>query len=372
MEGYILGGRNIAEQEFKAKFKRIHGNRELAVLEKEFRKRFIREEDLRLISSWGANCVRLPVHYKIFEKKPYVYNKESLTFLRRILRWADKYKLKVILDLHAACGAQNCDWHADSTGKALLWRHKRNRDRTCALWRYLAENLASERALYGYDVLNEPVIAKGRVGELKTFYKDVITSIRSVDKKSVIFLEGNTWAQDIDFLKDLIAENIAVSIHFYEPLEFTFNFRRGYTYPGAINGGPWNKERIRRRLSRYKDFSSKYGVSVFVGEFGVNYRGNRYGELRWLDDALSVFREFGFSWTYWTYKAVSSGIFPDGIVQYLDNSPWVKREGPVYGLENLYTAWPAYKNKIVSSWNTKHFQVNHDIVKGLKKHFKHR
>lgn len=369
MEGYILGGRNIPEQEFKTKFKKIYGKKELESFERKFRNSFIAESDLRLISSWGANCIRLPLHYKIFENKPYQYNDGSLKFIRKVLRWADNYNLKVILDLHAACGCQNCDWHADSKGKALLWENEKFRMRTYALWEYLAANLKDEKALYGYDILNEPVIDRKRVGIVKAFYRHLIKSIRRIDTKKVIFLEGNIWGQEIDFLKDLLSDNIAVSIHTYLPLNFTFNFRRNYKYPGLIDNVYWDKNAVSRYLDRYRRFSSKNKVDIYVGEFGVNYRGNKYGELVWLDDILSMFEKFGFSWTYWTYKAVSNAVFPDGIVQYIHNPCWVKREGPVYGLENLYTEWAGHKREIIRSWNTKNFWVNSDIVTILKNYF---
>ncbi len=368
MEGYILGGRNIAEHEFKARFKKIYGERELSYFEKSFRENFITEEDFKIISSWGARHIRLPFHYKIFEKRPFVYSEESIRFLKKILKWCEKYNLKVILDLHAACGSQNQDWHSDSSGKALLWENENFRTRAYSLWEYLAANLKDEEALYGYDVLNEPVVSKNNINKLKDFYKKTIKAIRSADKKRLIFLEGNNWAQDIGFLADIITDNTAVSIHAYQPLNFTFNFIRNYSYPGIIDGTLWNKDRMRKWLLPYKKFSSKYKVDIYAGEFGVNYRGNKYGELVWLRDILDIFKEFRFGWTYWTHKAISGGIFPDGIVQYLDNPSWIQRQGPIYGLENLYAEWKSNKNKIIDSWKTRNFNINYEIVDTLRRH----
>ncbi|NQT95206.1 MAG: cellulase family glycosylhydrolase [Candidatus Omnitrophica bacterium] len=369
MEGYILGARNIPESEFKTKFKNIYGRRELKFFEKSFRDNFIKKEDLKRISSWGSNCVRVPFHHKFFEEKPYQYNKASLLFIKKILRWANEYNLKVILDLHAACGSQNEDWHSDSKGKAQLWSNKHYRDRTYELWEYLASNLKNEKAFYGYDILNEAVIDQSRLSVLKNFYKDTIKAIRRVDTKHIIYLEGNNWGQQIDFLQDILSENIAISIHAYQPLNFTFNFVRNYKYPGKIDGSAWNKDKIKRYLEPYKKFSSKNKVDIYVGEFGVNYRGGCYGELKWLSDILSVFKEFGFGWTYWVYKAVANNVFPDGVLQYLDNPAWVKRDGPILGIENLYKAWKGNKKKIVDSWKSSNYWVNSDIVRVLKKYF---
>jgi endoglucanase len=369
MEGYICGGRNIPEKDFKSKLRKIYGKKELEIFETGFRKSYITEEDFKLISSWGANCVRLPFHYRFFEKAPYKYDKESLKFAKKVLSWAQRHGLKVILDLHAACGSQNCDWHSDSSGRALLWERPEYRDRTYSLWEYLASSLKDEKALYGYDVLNEAVVNKGRLVALKDFYKKVIKTIRRVDSEHRIFLEGNNWAQQVEFLSDILSHNTHISIHTYQPLNFTFNFVRDYKYPGKIDGKFWDKKQIVRYLKPYSVFAKRNNCDILVGEFGINYRGNAYGETSWLDDILSVFEEFNFHWTYWTYKAVSLGVFPDGIMQYRENPPWIRREGPVYGIENLYEQWSLNKSSIIKSWQTKNFSANNDILRTLKKYF---
>jgi endoglucanase len=369
MEGYILGGRNIPESEFKVKFKKIYGKKELSIFESEFRKAYITKQDFKIFSAWGGNCIRLPFHYKFFEKTPYKYNEQSLCFINKVLSWAEEYNIKVILDLHAACGSQNCDWHSDSSGKALLWKSAEYRDRTYSLWEYIASNLKGKKALYGYDVLNEAVISQSKLSVLKSFYINAIKAIRRFDKKNKIFIEGNNWAQQVNFLSDIISDNVAISIHTYQPLNFIFNFIRGYKYPGTIDSIAWNKRQIIKSLKPYKKFSEKNNCDVFVGEFGVNYRGGYYGEIAWLADMLEVFEELNFSWSYWTYKAASLGVFPDGIMQYNNNPPWIRREGPVYGLENLYRQWGKNKKSIISSWQTKSFFINKDILTTLRKYF---
>ena len=144
MEGYILGGRNIPESLFKDRFKNIYGQKELEKFQRFFRDNFIQEEDFRNISRIGANTIRVPFNYRLIEKGPYSYSREGLSYLDKVFLWAKKYNLKIILDLHAACGAQNCDWHADSNGKAFLWRKKENRARTISLWQKIVERFKNE------------------------------------------------------------------------------------------------------------------------------------------------------------------------------------------------------------------------------------
>ena len=64
-----------------------------------------------------------------------------------------------MLDLHAAPGAQNHDWHSDSLGDLReLWTKKSNRHKTYDLWQMLADRYKDETIIAGYDVLNEAVL----------------------------------------------------------------------------------------------------------------------------------------------------------------------------------------------------------------------
>lgn len=370
MEGYLLGGRNIPQSLFEENFQKIYGREELQSFKKNFQNNFITEEDFLKISSWGVNTVRIPFSYKILEKAPFKYSSEGVRLFKKILRWAKKYNLYIILDLHAAAGSQNKDWHSDSKGRALFWDKKSYQERTILLWEYIASSLKNSEYLLGYDILNEPVLEKNRISLLKNFYKKVIRKLRIIDKQRIIFLEGNIWAQEIRFLEELLQENVKISIHTYQPLNFTFNFRPQYRYPGQIDGVRWNKDTLRKYLYKYKKFSEKNKVDIYVGEFGINYRGGIWGELNWLKDILSLFEEYRFSWTYWTYKAVANSVFPDGVVQYLNNPTWIRREGPVTGWENFYTIWRKNKKQIISSWKTRHFSENKDLLEILKSFWK--
>jgi len=64
------------------------------------------------------------------------------------------------------------------------------------------------------------------------------------------------------------------------------------------------------------------------------------------------FEEFGFHWSYWTYKAVCNRIYPDGIYQYCENPPWINRSGLIQGWETFPSLWEKRKKEIVSSWRT--------------------
>ncbi|MDE2213692.1 MAG: glycoside hydrolase family 5 protein [Candidatus Omnitrophica bacterium] len=355
MEAYFMYSPNWPQQVFEKEFVRRHGPEALQKLLKSFRENFITEADVRQVASWGMNCIRLPFHYKV------AADRETLAYLDRAVSWGRKHKVYLILDLHAAYGAQNHDWHSDSMGPAELWTKKSNRHKTYDLWQMLADRYKDEETVAGYDVLNEAVLDDA--GLLNEFYSQLIKAIRRSDKNHILFIEGNRWAQQIDVLDDFEDDNWVYSIHFYEPIEFTFNYVPFLKYP-------WkgcDKDVIRRRMEGYWHFARKRNRPVHVGEFGVNYRQGFYHEHVYLRDELKVFNDLGFHWNYWTYKAVKNYLHPDGIYGYYPNSPWVNRPAVKPGWHTWADCWPKYKHEMAASWRTKAFGLNTHVAGELQK-----
>ena len=336
MEAYFVYAPSLAQQIFEKEFTMACGAKALGELMAKFRDNFITEADFKQVASWGMNFIRLPIHYKAAMT--------SRHCLWDRIVWARKYKIYILLDLHAASGAQNPDWHSDSLdGKTELWTKKSNRQKTYALWEKLADRYKDETIIAGYDVLNEPVLQDADL--LNEFYRESIKAIRRSDKNHILFIEGKHWAQQIDCLEDFEDDNWVYSIHFYEPMEFAFNLIQFIHYP-------WkgcNKDTLRRRMEGYFRFAQKKQRPVHVGEFGVNYRMAKFNEHEYLRDELKCFNDFGFHWNYWTYKAVKHHMFPDGIYGYYPNSPWVHRQGPRTGWDCWAQLWAGHKNEMAAS-----------------------
>jgi len=372
MEGYMMAGRNIPEKAFREGFEKALGKAALEEFTRSFRDTFITEEDIKTIKRWGANCVRIPFNYRLieFEDRPFSLNEEGLSYLNRAVEWCGKHGLYCILDMHAAPGSQNSGWHADSCGKPELFTNDFNIDRYLRLWHFLAELYRDSSAVAGYDVLNEAVVPFLKESSLKDLYIRVTKEIRDADKKHIIFLEGNFWAQRIDFLGRPEDQNTVYSIHTYAPLDFTHHYKPGLYYPGRVYSMTWNKERFAMLAKPYLMFAKHNNVPLFMGEFGVNARDGHYGEIKWVSDMIEIFKGKNMHWAYWTYKTVANYICPDGVYRYLDNPPWVNRQGPLYGWETYASLWPREKGRMISSWRTENFTLNEKLCNVLKKGFK--
>ena len=365
MEGYILHAPIRASWVFKKEFRRELGGQALREFEVGFQDTFIREQDFKRIAQWGCNCVRVPFNYRLLEKPDYKGGQDDIHYLDNVVKWAEKYQIWVILDLHAAWGSQNHDWHSDSTGDAELWTSHDNQNRTLHLWATIAKRYRDSLAVAGYDLLNESVISNPAL--LNSFYKKIIETIRRYDPHHILFIEGNNWARDVDCLEPFKDDNYALSIHFYDPIDFTFNFIPHMTYPLRFR---FTKATLFNILQGYARLAHKRGRPVFVGEFGVNYRQGLYGEDIWLKNMLDCFKQFGFHWTYWTYKAVKNSVFPDGLMSYYDNPPWVNRMGPDTGWDCYAKHWQKDRKDIIKSWKTENFKENKRLTRILKAYLK--
>ncbi|MBI5698851.1 glycoside hydrolase family 5 protein [Candidatus Saganbacteria bacterium] len=348
MEGYMLGGRNIPEHTFKQQLGPL-----VRDFTHEFRNRFLTPQDAQTIKKLGFNCVRIPFNFRILEEEGW-----GIEALKTIVSWFTDIKIYVILDMHAAPGAQNCDWHSDSEGKAELFEKEEHQKHYHKLWDLISKAFKDSEYIAGYDVMNEPVTDK--VDVLKQVYAEVIKVIRKNGDQHIIFLEGNKWAREVDFLSDLLGENIALSVHFYEPTQFTFNYFSNLTYPGRIDNVQWNKYKLAKLLKPY----ARFKVPVYVGEFGIASRcPHCKKEYDWVRDVLRIFKDYGFHWTYWTYKSVGGMNYPDGLYQLFDHTEVVGPETEHPGMENILLKLKEDPQKVYNVLDTKKFILNQKLMR---------
>lgn len=361
MEGYMLGGKNIPEHIFKTRLSDLFGKEYPVRFTKMFRDAFVTQEDMIRVKEMGFNCVRLPFNCRLIKEKG------GLELIKGIISLLAKYELYVILDMHSVPGSQNADWHSDSGGKALFFKENRYIDEYLRLWKILSKEFKSEKWIAGYDVMNEPVT--DRTDILRSTYRKVIDVIRSSGDDHIVFLEGNNWAIDIDALDSLAGKNIALSAHFYQPIQFTCNWMPETKYPGSVLGVKWDKKRLHNLIKAYVDFAKKRGMPLYMGEFGVASRcdicGSEYG---WLEDILKIFEKYGVHWTYWTYKSVKGMRFPDGLFQISDASGVLQNHASTSGMERLYETLGKREEEFFSLINTKNFLLNKRLYSLLKNH----
>lgn len=367
MEGYMLGGRNIPEHQFKEKIRGELGEAAADEFSWRFRENFFTAADVGRLKHLGVNCVRLPFNHKFLEKAPFIWDEKGFEFLKKVISWFKEKNIYVILDLHAAPGGQNPDWHSDSAGRAEFWEKEDFRARTVTLWAEIARRFCDEPTIAGYDILNEPVTDNWPL--LNEFNFQVTEAIRRYDERHIIFFEGNHYARDFSQFKKPHSENLALSIHFYDPHHFVFRWVPASRYPGKVKGVLWDKKKLEASLGEYFRLAGTIKMPVFVGEFGVASRGCDCGkEYRWVKDVLDLFKKFGFHWNYWTYKSVAGAFFPDGLYQYQDWDDIFQIYGIPSGVEKFPELLRQNKEKLFDAFRTENFCLNKKLFRLIKKY----
>ena len=279
-----------------------------------FTANFFSEDDVAHIAAMGFNLLRVPFNYRLFESDlaPYRYDERGFEHLDRLMDWAKRHGLFVLLDFHAAAGGQSEDWHADNPHvEPLLWDYREFQDRTTALWKAIATRYAREEALFGYDLLNEP--NTGDPDALNAFYRRTMAAIREVDTAHVIVLEGTRWSDDIFSLrKDLFDDPLAMpSFHHYPLFDIA-------EYPCTRDGVTYDRAHIAATMTNKFEFNAAIERPMLFGEFGYNGYATTDAGYRVMDDLLSLIDEKQFHWTHWSYKDVGRM----GFMRVAAGTPW--------------------------------------------------
>ncbi len=150
------------------------------------------EKTYKELSKMGFNSVRFYINYGLFEddKKPYKYKQSGFEWLDKNIKWAKKYGMGIIINMHCPQGGYQ------STGGGMeLWTDKSNQDRLTALWKAIAKRYANEPTVWGYGLINEPVVPmKDTLEQTYEQYNKLMNritaAIRKVSPYQAVFVEG--------------------------------------------------------------------------------------------------------------------------------------------------------------------------------------
>jgi endo-1,4-beta-mannosidase len=294
---HFMIGLPTPEQMIKSTFDSVLG----IPAEKEFFNRyhreFFKEGDFRLLKECGVNFIRVPFNYRLFleDNLTEEYKEEGFICFDKLFALCRKYEIFVLMDLHAAPGSQNPDWHSDNSyGVPLFWEYQVFRRQMTKLWAELASRYREEPYLMGYDLLNEPAMAKWPM--LNEFYEETINAIRAVDKNHVIVLEGDYFSMDFSGLRHFQDNQLALSFHYYPTV----------WHPDLLEPSldrEVRKEKIADGLDALLKIRDQFDCPAFCGEYGYGADcGDSEFTLELLKDTLELLEDRKVDWLLWCYK----------------------------------------------------------------------
>ena len=270
-----------------------------------------RDEDLRTLGlEWKANLIRWQITrnwaQEGTDRDLAEYDKwlsGRLDELDKALVACRKYGLKVVIDMHSPPGGRYKNSDLAIFNEPVYQNH------FIAWWEKIARRYKGNPAVWGYDLINEPVQNEPSpigVGDYHDGQARAAKAIRAIDPKVPIIIEATDWdsAQGYRELEPVDVPNVVYQVHMYTPGEFThqgvYNKETGIRYPGMIAGVEWNKDRIRATLKPVRDFQLAYNVHIYVGEFSAIRWAP--GAAQYLRDCIEVFEEYGWDWSYHAYR----------------------------------------------------------------------
>ncbi len=227
----------------------------------------------------------------------------KLNELDRVLKAAAKYRIKVVVDLHYPPGG-----HYDDDHSLVMFYEKKYNDRFIELWKTIANRYKGNTAVWGYDLINEPVQNKPAQQGLDYLQTQLHAAqvIRAIDADVPVIVESGDWARAGDYasMPALPIKNLIYEAHMYEPQKFTaqgvLNHFTDVHYPGFIDGKAYDKAALKEILQPLRNFQLAHNAHIYIGEFSAVRWAP--GAAQYLNDCIQIFEEYGWDWTYHAFR----------------------------------------------------------------------
>ncbi len=274
---------------------------------REHQKTFIQEEDFKWLAEHSINAVRIPVGYWVLDgDEPF---RACIGRLDWAVRMAEKHNLRVLICLHGAPGSQNGQDHSGRIGDAKWYKEASYRQQTVELLRRLAERYREQPAVWGLELLNEP-LAWLHLVMLRRFYRDAYAAIRTVARPGLVTVFHDA------FMPRLVSGTLRAQpeypvmmdvhwYHFFTPRVLQYRTPLGWYYRVLR----WRRSLL-ARLGKDQPVIVGEWSGVIGGEALTRYPKAEHGALQQqhLRAQLEVFSEAA-GWFYWNYKTQERGIF---------------------------------------------------------------
>lgn len=285
MEGYMMKTEGVAgtQHEFKAKLEALIGEEKTNAFFDTWLQNQFTKTDVDSMKAWGFNSVRVAMHYKLFtlpiEEEPIAGKNtwllKGFKMIDNLLSWCADNEMYLILDLHAAPGGQgaNADISDYDPSKPSLWESEANKAKTVALWRKLAERYSNSQWIGGYDLINETnwTFSEPNNQPLRDLLERITTAIREVDMNHIVFIEGNSFANDHSGLTPPWDDNFVYSFHKY--------------WSGTSTND----------LDWIIALRNEYNVPLWMGESGENSN-------TWFTELIASCEQNNIGWSWWPVK----------------------------------------------------------------------
>ena len=265
------------------------------------------------IAKLGFNHVRIPIRWDIPERtsqiSPFTINATFLNRIKSVVDLALKENLYVIINMH----------HHE----AIFANPDAQKAKFLSQWNQISSFLKNYDERILFEVLNEPN-TNLNAEKWNAFFADALTEIRKTNPTRAVLMGTSNWGGlgSVSSLKIPKDNNIILTIHYYDPFNFT---HQGAEWVGGDSkawlGTKWENTTLERneinsQFNYVKNFAKLKNLPIHIGEFGSYNKADLDSRVKWSNFLARWFELQGFSWAYWEFSA-GFGIFNPTTNQYL-------------------------------------------------------
>lgn len=285
------------------------------------------EQDLRDLSDWRANHIRWQLIWGGFPRSPadnapveeyFAWLEGQLERMDALLPICRELGIHVLIDVHTPPGGRN------DSSECRMFHEREYQEAFIEVWDRIATRYRDEVAVWGYDLVNEPVegIVPEGLMRWQELAETVSRRVRRIDPDHAIVVEPAPWGSpdSLEWLEPIDVPKVVYSVHMYKPHAFTHQGVRGspvgLPYPGEIDGRYYDQDALRQILEPVVAFQRDYHVHIYIGEFSAIRWAPGDSAYNYLRDCIEIFEENGWDWAYhafreWDGWSVEHGPDPD-------------------------------------------------------------
>jgi endoglucanase len=265
----------------------------------------LNEEYFKLIKDAGFDAVRIPIRWSTHATigEPYAIDPAFFDRVDWAVDQALSNGLLAIINIH----------HYEE----IMQDPQEHRERFLGLWEQIAEHYQDQPSDLLFEVLNEPNTGLGP-STWNTFLRQAIDTIRRTNPNRTIIVGPANWNNIgmLGFLELPEDDNIIVTVHYYEPFQFTHQGAEWVSGSEPWLGTTWEgsdseKNAVLEDLDTAASWAQKRNRPVYLGEFGAYSKADIDSRARWTRFVAREAEERDMSWAYWEFGA-GFGVYDRG------------------------------------------------------------
>ena len=258
-----------------------------------------KEEYISKIAEQGFNHIRMPIRWDVAERTqltaPYTVNPVFLARVKSVIDLAISKNLYVIINMH----------HHEE----IFTNPAAAKPRFLSQWAQIAAYFKGYDDHLLFEVLNEPHDALTPT-LWNSYFAEALAEIRKTNPSRKVLM-GTASYGGLAGVKDLVPPNdpnLILSIHYYDPFNFT---HQGADWAGNKDkyigtkweNLAWEREQVISDFAYAIKWAKEKNIPLHVGEFGAYEKADMESRARWTNFLARYFESQGLSWAYWEFSA---------------------------------------------------------------------